>query len=158
MLCKPLIPRECEFYQTIYRDFPPLIPLTPEFHGSITIHNQKATTDTHSDYFTIYRNPSPVNNYLKISNTDSALSTSSINTSAYIVLEDLTAGMSKPCAMDMKVCTFVAIVPDCLWFCTLRFFFWFVFGFFVCLFAFVLFFLLFDFLLVLFLVLCFMFC
>jgi hypothetical protein len=105
MLCKPLIPRECEFYQTIYRDFPPLIPLTPEFHGSITIHNQKATTDTHSDYFTIYRNPSPVNNYLKISNTDSALSTSSINTSAYIVLEDLTAGMSKPCAMDMKVGT-----------------------------------------------------
>eukprot|EP00026_Physarum_polycephalum_P010597 Phypoly_transcript_10764.p1 GENE.Phypoly_transcript_10764~~Phypoly_transcript_10764.p1 ORF type:complete len:377 (+),score=36.52 Phypoly_transcript_10764:133-1131(+) len=115
MVCKPLIPRECEFYQTIYREFPPLVPLTPEFHGSITIHNQKPTQDTHpnspSNNLTIYRNPSLVNNYLKISNTDSTLTipssppNSPTLSSAYIVLEDLTAGMSKPCAMDMKVGT-----------------------------------------------------
>ena len=117
MVCKPLIPRECEFYQTIYREFPPLVPLTPEFHGSITIHNQKTTQDTHSNTsdinFTIYRNPpSPsLDNYLKLPTTDSTIittttttTTSTIHSSAYIVLEDLTAGMSKPCAMDMKVC------------------------------------------------------
>lgn len=102
MVCKPLIPRECEFYQTIYREFPPLVPLTPEFHGSITIHNhttQDAQASTSND-LTIYHNPpSPK------SSTDALQSpTSSPNMNSYIVLEDLTAGMSKPCAMDMKVC------------------------------------------------------
>lgn len=111
MVCKPLISRECEFYQTIYREFPPLVPLTPEFHGSITIHNSTKTNTnttesqlkTNSDNkYTIYHNPSAANNYLSINTvTDISSSTSS----SYIVLEDLTAGMSKPCAMDMKIGT-----------------------------------------------------
>lgn len=110
MVCKPLIPRECEFYQKIYKEYPPLVPLTPEFHGSITIHNQKSTnnqdssikTTSEENKCTIFHNPSPTNHYLQLSNiTDFP---PSISTS-YIVLEDLTAGMSKPCAMDMKVGT-----------------------------------------------------
>lgn len=107
MVCKPLITRECEFYQTIYREFPTLVPLTPEFHGSITIHNHKLNNNNDSDPIklctdnltTIIHNPSLVDtNYLK-------LATQGNSTSSYIVLEDLTAEMSKPCAMDMKVGT-----------------------------------------------------
>jgi hypothetical protein len=106
MVCKPLIPREYEFYQTIYREFPPLVPLTPEFHGSITIHKKTNNQDTlikisPADKCSFYRNPSIVDTYLNITLLPPE---SPPNNTSYIVLEDLTAGMSKPCAMDMKVC------------------------------------------------------
>lgn len=112
MVCKPLNPRECEFYETIYKEFPQLIPLTPEFHGSITIRNQKATNQEAqivSDKLTIHHNPSLMRNYLNLSINQTIPShflpatNPSNNSTEYIVLQDLTAGMSKPCAMDMKV-------------------------------------------------------
>lgn len=106
MVCKPLIPRECEFYQTIYREFPQLIPLTPAFHGSITIRNQisnkQEDAPMSADELIIHRNTSLVHNYLNNSTIPPFIPS---NISEYIVLQDLTAGMSKPCAMDMKVGT-----------------------------------------------------
>lgn len=106
MVCKPLIPRECEFYQTIYREFPQLIPLTPAFHGSITIRkqipNNQEDSPISADGLIISRNTSLVHNYLNNSTIPPFIPS---NISEYIVLQDLTAGMSKPCAMDMKVGT-----------------------------------------------------
>lgn len=106
MVCKPLISREWEFYKTIYRDFPHLSSLAPEFHGSLTIRNQKNSTQQEaqllsSDTILIHHNH--MHEYMNSSAIPQQFLPST-TCSEYIVLKDLTAGMSKPCAMDMKVC------------------------------------------------------
>jgi len=84
-LCKPLIPRECDFYQLIRKDFPQLIPFTAEFFGSVSLKKKiggKGERERGGD-----------------------LPDVAVSGIEYIVLQDLTAGMVKPCVMDVKMGT-----------------------------------------------------
>lgn len=91
-LCKPLVQRECEFYRTIHRDVPLLATITPEFYGCVVVSPNKTS---------LLENDNNDNN----STQDQARlqGTSVQGETSYIVLQDLTAGMSRPCVMDMKV-------------------------------------------------------
>jgi len=97
MVCKHLIPREYQFYQTIYNSFPQLIPLIPEFHGSITLHSPSSSIVPSSPS----SSPSDAASVVPFSSACDE----SDDVYEFVVLQDLTAGMLKPCAMDMKVGT-----------------------------------------------------
>lgn len=97
-LCKPLVPRECEFYRTIHKDVPLLGTITPGFYGCVVVAPNSTPHHLENDND---------NNRMK-EHPPSCLPPASADNSlqSYIVLQDLTAGMSKPCVMDMKMGTY----------------------------------------------------
>jgi len=89
-LCKPLVQRECEFYRTIHKDVPLLATITPEFYGCVVV-SPNSCPQLDDDNST---------------KENSHIDNEGENFQYYIVLQDLTAGISKPCVMDMKMGTY----------------------------------------------------
>jgi hypothetical protein len=86
-VCKPLIQRECEFYRTVHKDVPLLASITPGFYGCVVVPSNSTPQSRQEG-----------------SNSSGGSNESDLGKyQYYIVLQDLTAGMSKPCVMDMKV-------------------------------------------------------
>jgi len=94
-LCKPLVQRECEFYRTIHKDVPRLATITPQFYGCVAVSPDKSSPH--------------MLDYVSAKEHSSSLLEGSSNGGEhfqyYIVLQDLTAGMGKPCVMDIKMGT-----------------------------------------------------
>jgi len=95
-LCKPLISRECDFYHLLRKDFPQLIPFTAEFYGSIAVNVKKKNGKEGGG-------SSEVVSVKKKNGKE--VSPDVVSCPEYIVLQDLTAGMMKPCVMDIKMGT-----------------------------------------------------
>lgn len=95
-ICKPAFPIEIEFYASLPYRLPELMPFVPKFLDRVRIRNDPSEiAQMEEDKYNHWSLDLVQKHWKKIEKLDHQ----------YIMLEDLTNGMKKPCIMDIKLGT-----------------------------------------------------
>jgi len=114
-ICKPVIPIELNFYQSVH-NYPTLLPYTATFHGTVDIKMSKDEVNEFMDQLDVLsaKTPKPCKDNPEVMNPWSAkvckaqfneFTSNQNSILKYLVLEDLTSKFNFPCICDIKMGT-----------------------------------------------------